>query len=54
MKLYIQYIGIAADEPVRLKRLGSKQISLLDKYGITEEQAKDICKITIYYRLFYL
>lgn len=34
MKLYIQYIGIAADEPVRLKRLGPKQISLLDKYGI--------------------
>lgn len=41
----IQYVGIAADEPKRLKRLeGTNKVSLLAKYGITEQQAKDICK----------
>lgn len=41
----IQYIGIAADEPKRLKRLeGTNKISLLAKYGITEDQAMDICR----------
>lgn len=39
-----QYIGFGADEPSRLKRLGPNQISLLAKYKITEEMAKDICK----------
>lgn len=42
---YIQYIGIAADEPKRLSRLvEGKQISLLDKYGYTEEDAKALCQ----------
>ena len=35
-KNIIQYIGIAADEPRRLKRLDSTHISLLDKYHYTE------------------
>lgn len=42
---YIQYIGIAKDEPKRLLRLEEgRQISLLDKYGYTEEDAKALCK----------
>lgn len=41
----IQYVGIAADEPKRLKRLeGTNRVSILAKYGVTEEQAKDICE----------
>lgn len=41
----IQYVGIAADEPKRLKRLeGTNKVSLLAKYGVTEQQAFDICK----------
>lgn len=36
-----QYIGIAVDEPTRLKRLNEKQISLLAKYNYTEEMAKE-------------
>lgn len=41
----VQYIGIASDEEKRLARLdGVKQISLLAKYGITEEMATDICR----------
>lgn len=39
-----QYVGIAADEPRRLARLKSNQISLLDKYGYTEEMAMAKCK----------
>lgn len=40
-----QYIGIAADEPKRLARLiPPKQVSLLSKYGITEEMAMEMCK----------
>lgn len=40
----IQYVGIAADEPIRLKRLeGTNKVSLLAKYGVTEKQAKEIC-----------
>lgn len=35
-----QYIGIAADEPKRLARLGEGKVSLLAKYGYTEEMAK--------------
>lgn len=41
---YTQYIGIAADEPKRLARLKSNEISILAKYGITEDIATDICK----------
>lgn len=40
----IQYLGIAVDEPIRLERLKSNQISLLQKYGITEAGATWICK----------
>lgn len=41
----IEYVGIAADEPKRLKRLeGTNRVSLLAKYGVTEQQAMDICK----------
>lgn len=41
----VQYIGIAIDETKRLKRLdGVKKISLLAKYGITEQSAMNLCK----------
>lgn len=41
----IQYVGIAADEPKRLKRLeGTNKVSLLAKYGVTEKQAREICE----------
>lgn len=42
-----QYIGIAIDEPKRLERLddgSNNKISLLAKYGYTEEMALDLCK----------
>ncbi len=38
------YVGIAADETKRLERLKEGSISLLAKYGITEEEAMRICK----------
>ena len=39
------YVGIAADEEKRLKRLNNKTgISLLAKYGITEKGALELCK----------
>ena len=41
---FIQYIGITMDEPKRLERLKKNQISLLPKYGYTEDMAYDICK----------
>ncbi len=41
---YIEYIGIAADEPKRLARLKKNQVSLLEKYGYTEQMAFDVCK----------
>lgn len=41
----IQYVGIASDEPARLKRLeGTNKISLLAKYGYTEAMAMEKCK----------
>jgi 3'-phosphoadenosine 5'-phosphosulfate sulfotransferase (PAPS reductase)/FAD synthetase len=40
----IQYVGIAKDEQERLVRLDGKKISLLDKYNVTEQQAREICK----------
>lgn len=41
----IQYVGICADENVRLARLnGYNKISLLAKYGITQSQAKTMCE----------
>lgn len=40
-----QYVGIAADEETRLKRLeGTNRVSLLAKYGVTEEEAKEMCR----------
>lgn len=42
---YIQYVGIASDEPERLKRLeGTNRISLLARYGYTEQMSFDLCK----------
>ena len=40
----IQYIGIAKDEQERLVRLDGKKISLLDKYGLTEQDARQLCE----------
>lgn len=39
----MQYVGIAADEPRRLARMKDNQISLLAKYGYTEEMAMNKC-----------
>lgn len=43
---YVQYIGIAVDEPQRLDRVvrTTNQISLMQKYGYTERMAFDLCK----------
>lgn len=40
----VQYLGIAKDEQERLLRLDSKKVSLLDKYGYTEQDALNLCK----------
>lgn len=40
----MQIIGIAIDETERLKRLKENQISLLEKYKITEKECYKICK----------
>lgn len=39
----ITYVGIATDEPMRLKRLKAGQVSLLEKYGYTEQMALELC-----------
>lgn len=41
----VQYIGIAIDEPKRLNRIANTEnkISLLEKYGYTEEMARQKC-----------
>lgn len=40
-----QYVGIAADETKRLKRLdGTNKVSLLAKYSVTEDMAMELCK----------
>lgn len=43
---FIQYIGIAVDEPKRLNKVArtTNQISLLQKYRYTEQMAFDLCK----------
>lgn len=42
---YKEYVGIAIDEPKRLARLnGTTKISLLAKYGYTEQMAYELCK----------
>lgn len=38
------YIGIAEDEPKRLARIKPNQISLLCKYGFTEQMAYKMCQ----------
>lgn len=45
-KPFTQYIGIAIDEPVRMERIvnSGNKVSLLEKYGYTEQMAFDICK----------
>lgn len=41
----VQYIGIAADEDARLARLDdAAKVSLLAKYGKTEQDATELCK----------
>lgn len=43
---FMQYIGIAVDEPVRMERIvnAGNKISLLEKYSYTEQMAFDLCK----------
>lgn len=43
---FTQYIGIAVDEPVRMERIvnSGNKVSLLEKYGYTEQMAFDLCK----------
>lgn len=39
-----QYVGIAIDEPERLARLeGTNRVSLLERYGYTEQMAYELC-----------
>lgn len=40
----VQYLGIAKDEQERLLRLDGRRLSLLDKYGYTEWDARELCK----------
>jgi len=39
----VTYIGIAKDEQARLLRLKENQVSLLEKYNFTEQDAKELC-----------
>lgn len=42
---FVEYVGIAIDEPKRLERLkDTNKISLLEKYCFTEQMAYDLCK----------
>ena len=43
---FVQYIGIALDEPNRMERVvkAGNQVSLLEKYRYTEQMAFDLCK----------
>lgn len=40
----VQYIGYAADEDERLLRLGGQKISLLQKYGYTQKDARELLR----------
>ena len=40
----VQYIGIAHDERERLFRLSTAQVSLLEKYEVTENMAFELCR----------
>ena len=50
----VQYIGIAQDEQERLLRLTGQQVSLLEKYHFTEEDAKFLNSFSIHLFLGYL
>ena len=42
----VEYIGIAIDEPTRLEsmhRTKANAVSLLERYGFTEDDARDLC-----------
>lgn len=41
---YISYIGIAADEPKRLKRLKDNECSMLEKWNMTEKDCLEFLK----------
>lgn len=41
---FIQYVGIASDEPKRLERLTDNKISILAKENYTENMALELCK----------
>lgn len=41
---YVEWIGIAADEPARHGQLNERKRSALVEYGVTESQAMEICK----------
>lgn len=41
---YIQFVGITAEETMRLQRLKSNQISLLSRFGLTQQDTKEICR----------
>lgn len=42
---FVQYVGIAIDEPERLARLeGTNKVSLLAQYGYTEQMALELCR----------
>lgn len=43
---FVQYVGIAVDEPVRMERIANSgnKVSLLEKYGYTEHMAFELCK----------
>lgn len=43
---YVQYLGIAVDEPARLRSMhrDPHKVSLLEKYGFTESMARDLCE----------
>lgn len=40
----VSYLGIAVDEPIRLERLKPDQVSLMAKYGVTEQDAFAMCR----------
>lgn len=46
IKDFVQYVGIAVDEPVRMNRIvnSGNKVSLLEKYGYTEQMAFELCK----------
>lgn len=40
----VQYLGIAYDEPIRLARLKPGQVSIMQKYKVTESDAWNMCR----------